>query len=137
MNEKYRYFKSPIMANIAETMWNQIKDLSVDDAERIIATLFRQNTLKAYKKSGFKMSDERNGFYGDNAHTDMGVDHPSKIWNGKTHIHIFEPYGLEMENLEKLIVWCKKNKKTFRINGDSPHFAGRTVRVYITKNESK
>ena len=65
------------------------------------------------------------------------VDHPYGIKDrdtGKEHV-ILEPYGISFEAIKKLIEQCDDNGLEFRIDGNSVHFTGWTIRIDISEKD--
>ena len=52
--------------------------------------------------------------------------------NGREHV-ILEPYGISFDDIKELVKQCDDNGLEFRIDGNSIHFAGWTIRIDISE----
>ena len=69
----------------------------------------------------------------EHPHAPPGDDHPS-LWlkDGKPHIYVSQPYGLEWDKLRALVMWCGRWGLRAAVHAESWHYPGRTVAVMIT-----
>lgn len=67
-----------------------------------------------------------------------GSDHDS-LWlkDGKPYVYVMQPYGIDMERLEKLIQICKKNNFTFFIDAHSFYNPSCTISIKLYQNDDK
>jgi hypothetical protein len=64
-------------------------------------------------------------------------DHPKLLLkNGSPKRFTSEPYGLGMDELERMIKYARKHNLRFCVRAESPHFLGRTVLVEWECDES-
>jgi|ERR1035437_2109013 hypothetical protein len=132
---------------LVKEIWNLLGKIDFDQKERIIASIYRKIFSEKTKQCSFSHKEAvfppkiAKVFCNENKTDYFFCDHPGKMAIfeatekaiNKKILYTFEPYGIDMDSLEKLIQICKDNRYSFFISGDSPHFVGRTVMIKIAK----
>ena len=132
---------------LVKEIWDKLSKVDFDQKERIIGSIYKKIFSEKTKAVGFSHKETpfppklAKIFCNEDKTNYFFCDHPGKLTfyqatekaiNKKIN-YTFEPYGIDMYSLEKLIQICKDNGFSFSISGDSPHFVGRTVMIKICK----
>lgn len=112
----------------------EMKTLAGDTAVRFCSALLKNALLKAWEEAE---TEYKEGKTDKRLLNKFGqylldcIDHPSKMVYDREELIIFEPYTLETDQLKELIAFCEEKNFDIRIDGESPHFPGKTVRVIL------
>ena len=116
----------------------EMKTLAGDTALRFCSALLTEALLKMWKEADIEY---KKGKIDKKLLNEYGqfllncFDHPSKIIYDRGETTIFEPYDLHTDDLKDLIEFCEKNNLGIRIDGESPYFPGKTIRVILAEKE--
>jgi len=114
-NDELIRIYATLLSEVMVNQWRQLGFVSKEDYRRSLFKILSPDSEDYIKLSCF--------------------DHPGYFQNKKEKYPTIEPYQLGLDDLKEIIDICIKNDLRVIIDGESPHFPGKTVRIMFMKNE--